>query len=451
MESPLYVNASSSPSCANGDNSSFLFTSSSMNSYKYIFPSNAPKQALREFCTVDQLVLSSFPMNQTTENLTYLNIQRCLEQGFKLSWFPIDCEEYKGYGYCQCDPTTYLVQWIGSVILLLFSPYLAVISFFLCAEGYFLLRTLYGAPCIFIFLIDEWRRRHLSMHDSIDEFLQGNMPIRFTYSEVKKMTSNFMDKFGQGGYGFVHKGKHRSGTLVAIKILTKVNADGQEFTNEVATIGRIHHVNVVQLIGFCTEGSKRALYIFSQESCQSLTCQDLYAISLGVARGIKYLHQGCDMQILHFDIEPHNILLDKNFTPKVSDFGLAELYPAKDSIVPSTAARETLGYVSPEMFYKNIGGISHKADVYSFGMLLMEMAGKRRNFTTVADHSSQTHFPLWAYDQIHHGREIEIIDAAEEAKNVVYKMVVVALWCIQMNSNNRPPMNKVVEMLEGEV
>ena len=132
----------------------------------------------------------------------------------------------------------------------------------------------------------------------------------------------------------------------------------------------------MQLIGFCVEGRKRALiyefmpngsldkYIFSQEGSISLSIEKIYEISLGVGRGIEYLHQGCDMQILQFDIKPHNILLEENFTPKVSDFGLAKLYPAHDSIVFFTVVGGTLGYMAPELFYKNIGGVSYKDDVF---------------------------------------------------------------------------------------
>ncbi|KAB1205155.1 hypothetical protein CJ030_MR7G016799 [Morella rubra] len=179
------------------------------------------------------------------------------------------------------------------------------------------------------------------MYDAIEKFLQSHnnlMPIRYSYSEIKKMTNNFKDKLGEGGYGTVFKGTLRSGQHVAIKKLGKSKANGEEFISEVATIGRIHHINIVQLIGFCVEGSTRALlyefmpkgslnnYIFSEEKSVLLGYQKLYDIALGVARGIEYLHQGCDMQILHFDIKPHNILLDDNFTPKIFDFGLAKLY-----------------------------------------------------------------------------------------------------------------------------
>ncbi|CAJ2674661.1 unnamed protein product [Trifolium pratense] len=306
------------------------------------------------------------------------------------------------------------------------------------------------------------------MYENIEDFLRGNslMPIRYSYQEIKKMTRGFKDKLGEGGYGKVYKGKLRSGPLVAIKMLGKPKGieNGQDFVSEVATIGRIHHTNVVQLIGFCVEGSKRALvydfmpngsldrYISSTRDHISLTYKQMYEISLAVARGIAYLHQGCDMQILHFDIKPHNILLDKDFIAKVSDFGLAKLYPVENSIVTLTAARGTIGYMAPELFYKNIGGVSYKADVYSFGMLLMEIANRRRNLNSNADKSSQIFFPYWIYNELIEEREIEILgEATDDEKKNVKKMFIIALWCIQLNPNDRPSMDKVIEMLEGEI
>ena len=142
---------------------------------------------------------------------------------------------------------------------------------------------------------------------------------------------------GQGGYGTLYKGKLSSDVLVAVKILNNSKENGEEFINEVATMGRIHHVNVVRLVGFCADGVKRALiyeflpneslekYIFSKsiKDC-SLSWEKLQNVALGIAKGIEYLHQGCDKIILHFDIKPHNILRDQNFNPKISDFGLAK-------------------------------------------------------------------------------------------------------------------------------
>ncbi|KAF8022056.1 hypothetical protein BT93_G2253 [Corymbia citriodora subsp. variegata] len=315
-----------------------------------------------------------------------------------------------------------------------------------------------------IFLIFTYKRRHLAMDKNIEEFLQAHnnfLPIRYSYWNIKKITANFKHKLGQGGYGYVYKGTLRSGNEVAIKILKQSKAPGEDFISEVATIGRIHHVNVVQLIGFCFEGSKQALvydlmsngsldkHIFIKEGDKSLDYKKIYEITLGVARGIDYLHRGCDMQILHFDIKPHNILLDKNFVPKVSDFGLAKLYPIDHSIVSLTTARGTLGYMAPELFYKNIGGVSHKADVYSFGMLLMEMAGRRKNVNANAERSSQIYFPLWVYEQV--SEESFEAEVVEEEKKVIKKMIIVALWCIQLNPDHRPSMGKVLEMLEGDI
>ncbi|KAK6270287.1 hypothetical protein POUND7_007392 [Theobroma cacao] len=325
---------------------------------------------------------------------------------------------------------------------------------------------LLGISILIALVTYKLRRRHLSVDDTIEEFLQSQndlMPIRYSYYEVKRMTRNFQEKLGEGGYGSVFKGKLRSGHLVAIKLLGKSKANGQDFINEVATIGRIHHVNVAKLIGFCVEGSKQALVydfmsngsldriIFAEENKISLSWQKLFDIALGVARGIEYLHQGCDMQILHFDIKPHNILLDENFIPKVSDFGLAKLYSVDDSIVSLTAARGTIGYIAPELVYKNIGGISNKADVYSFGMLLMEMVGRRKNLNAFAEHLSQIYFPSWIYGQFHQGEDIELGEVTDGEKVIVRKIIITACWCIQVPPNDRPSMSKVLEMLETDV
>ncbi|XP_060671086.1 rust resistance kinase Lr10-like [Ziziphus jujuba] len=304
------------------------------------------------------------------------------------------------------------------------------------------------------------------MYNMIEEFLQINnnlMPIRYSYSDIRKMSRGFKNKLGEGGYGSVYKGKLPSGCLVAIKMLEKSKANGQDFINEVSTIGRIHHVNVVQLVGYCVEGSKRALlydfmsngsldkYPFSLEGINHLDCKTMREISCGVACGIKYLHQGCNMEILHFDIKPHNILLDENFIPKVSDFGLARLCPLDNSIVSLTAARGTMGYIAPELFYKNIGGVSNKADVYSFRILLMEMASRRKTLNAVAEHTSQIYFSSWIYDQFSKGNDLEMGDAIEDESKIRKKMIIVALCCIQMKPSNRPSMNRFKEMLKGEV
>ncbi|KAM3693133.1 hypothetical protein ACJW31_08G143000 [Castanea mollissima] len=385
---------------------------------------------VEDSCKVEQMILTSWPGNDEPVNTSCTDVHNELLYGFELSWIQLICENHCGTeGSCYLDDAN-LVHCIGKF------------SWHKDIWLHFAAKLLLGSPCVIAFFIYKWRRRHLSMCDAIENFLQSHnnlTPIRYSYSQIKKMTKCFKEKLGEGGYGSVYQGKLQSGHLVAIKMLGKSKGNGQDFINEVATIGRIHHENVVQLIGYCVEGLKRALiyefmpngsldkYIFSQEGNIPLSIEKTYNISLGVAHGIEYLHRGGDMQILHFDIKPHNILLDENFTPKVADFGLAKLYPIDDSIVSLTAARGTLGYIAPELFYKNIGGVSYKADVYSFGMLLLEMASKRKNLNAFAEHSSQIYFPTWVYGQFNEGNDIEMEDATEEEKKTVKKMIIVAL------------------------
>ncbi|XP_015164543.1 probable receptor-like protein kinase At5g39030 [Solanum tuberosum] len=238
-----------------------------------------------------------------------------------------------------------------------------------------------GLPLVFAFLVIKFRRRHLSMYDAIEGFLQTQnnfMPIRYNYTHIKRMTRGFKEKLGKGGYGSVYKGKLQSGRDVAVKI-----------------------------------------YHRKDSSCQ---------------RGW-----------------PHNILLDENFIPKISDFGLAKLYPTDNSIVTLTAARGTIGYVAPELINRSIGAISYKADVYSFGMLLMEMLDLKRHEVANEENSSQ-YFPYYIYDKFNKGKEILVDEEAkDDEKKMARKLSLVALWCIQMNPIQRPSMSRLLEMLESEV
>ncbi|KAK3160154.1 hypothetical protein QOZ80_1BG0055930 [Eleusine coracana subsp. coracana] len=327
-----------------------------------------------------------------------------------------------------------------------------------------LCRFMLGPLVIFIFLAHKYYKIRITI-DAIEKFLRMHQmlggPMRYAYTDITAITSHFREKLGQGGYGSVYKGVIvPRNTNVAIKMLSNSKCNGEEFINEVSTIGRIHHVNVVCLVGFCSEEMRRALvyeympngsldrYIFSSE--RNFSWDKLNEIALGIARGINYLHQGCDMQILHFDIKPHNILLDQNFVPKVADFGLAKLFPRDNSLVPLSAMRGTVGYIAPEMVSRSFGAISSKSDVYSFGMLLLEMAGGRRNADPNVVNSSQNYYPSWVYDTLkkqHVGEISNIVDMHVLEK----KLCIVGLWCIQMRSQDRPTMSEVIEMLESNV
>ena len=164
------------------------------------------------------------------------------------------------------------------------------------------------------------------------------------------------------------------------------------------------------------------------------------------------MHRGCNTQILHFDIKPHNILLDENFCPKISDFGLAKICPREKSIISMVGARGTTGYIAPEVLSRTFGGISHKSDVYSYGMMVLEMAGGRKNVDVTVDFSSQIYFPHWIYKHLELNEELGLLCLSKEGdENNARKMIIVSLWCIQTDPSNRPSMSRVVEMLEGSL
>ncbi|CAL9115762.1 unnamed protein product [Musa textilis] len=288
-------------------------------------------------------------------------------------------------------------------------------------------------------------------------------PKRYRYSEIKRMTKSFNDKLGQGGCGSVFKGALQDGRSVAVKVLKATKGHGEEFINEVAGISRTSHVNIVSLLGFCLEGSKRALvYDFMPNgSLEKFICSDdsaeearfgyekLHEIALGVARGLEYLHGGCSTRIVHFDIKPHNILLDQDFCPKISDFGLAKLCPPKVSVISMAGARGTVGYIAPEVFSRGFGVVSSKSDVYSYGMLLLEMAGGRRIIGATNENTSEVYFPHCLYDDLDRYCDVGVAGVTRETGEIARKMMIVGLWCIQMMPENRPSMSKVVEMLKG--
>ncbi|XP_039689620.1 LEAF RUST 10 DISEASE-RESISTANCEUS RECEPTOR-LIKE PROTEIN KINASE-like 2.4 isoform X2 [Medicago truncatula] len=485
----IYLKCTSPPS--NVVDKYYTDTTSCLDEHTYVIVGDPQLGILQPQCRVKLVTLTSFwvpppsvfSINNIIGNVSYIDIHKALGYGFEISWMQASCR----CDYCYLkDPTSeiqcydfycFVVGIIRGLRELAGmnnnSDYVNIGGEYVGAfTGRYVLpwitvRIMLGIILFSALLIYKYRRRHASIYENIEDFLQNNtlMPIRYSYKEIKQMAKGFKVKLGEGGYGDVYKGNLISGPFIAIKMLKiKSKTNGQDFISEVATIGRIYHSNVVRLIGFCVEGSKRALvyeympkgsldkYIFNKEGVISLTNDQIYEISLGVARGISYLHQGCDMQILHFDIKPHNILLDENFIPKVSDFGLAKLYPIDNSIVALTAARGTIGYMAPELFYQNIGRISHKADVYSFGMLLIEIASRSRNLNSHAEHSSQLYIPFWIYDQLVKNTVTEMEDVImEEINDVLKKMFIVGLWCIQLKPIDRPSMKKVVEMLEGDI
>lgn len=278
------------------------------------------------------------------------------------------------------------------------------------------------------------------------------------------MTNSFKYKVGEGGYGIVYRGKLVDGTLVAIKLLKLSKGNSEDFINEVMSISRTSHVNIVSLLGFSYNSRKIALvYEFmpkgSLDNFMSRRCnlevKTLHRIVVGIARGLEYLHYGCSTRIVHFDIKPQNILLDEDLNPKISDFGLAKLCKRKESVISMMGARGTAGFIAPEVFSRAFGVVSYKSDVYSYGMLVLDLVlgGARNPSSRWLSNESEMYFPNWVFKRFEVGKTMRSDQSLTEEEEEIMekKMVMVGLWCIQTCPSDRPSMSRVLEMLDGSI
>jgi serine/threonine protein kinase len=284
----------------------------------------------------------------------------------------------------------------------------------------------------------------------------------FTYNELERATGGFTEELGRGAFGTVYKGvlANEDKPLIAVKKLDQMAGEGdREFNTEVKVIGRTNHKNLVQLIGFCNEGQHRLLVYeyMSNGSLANFLFGDSrpnwyrrMQIAFDIARGLLYLHEECSSQIIHCDIKPQNILLDKSFNARISDFGIAKLLKT-DQTKTTTAIRGTKGYVAPEWF-KNLP-VTTKVDTYSLGILLLELVCCRKNFD-IDKKEGQIVLADWAWDCLKEGKLDLLVEDDEEAAEdmkTVERFVIVAIWCLQEDPSLRPEMKKVVLMLEGAV
>ncbi|KAF3335255.1 G-type lectin S-receptor-like serine/threonine-protein kinase [Carex littledalei] len=311
--------------------------------------------------------------------------------------------------------------------------------------------------------------------DSTDDVIIPGLPTRFTYEELEGITNNFENKIGAGGFGTVYKGELPDNSLIAVKKIEGVGVHGRkEFCTEIAVIGNIRHINLVRLRGFCAQGSKRLLVyeymnrgsldrpLFSHAG-PVLEWGERVEIALGAARGLVYLHTGCEHKIVHCDVKPENILLADGGQVKISDFGLAKLMAPEQSAL-FTTMRGTRGYLAPEWLTNT--AISDRADVYSFGMVLLELVRGRKNRSERSDNratqqsdlsedSSQgriEYFPLLALEKHEQRRYIDLADPRLEGRvtdNEVGLLVRIALSCLHEEPALRPNMTTVVRMMEG--
>ncbi|KAL9144706.1 hypothetical protein ABFS82_14G313300 [Erythranthe guttata] len=346
-----------------------------------------------------------------------------------------------------------------------------------------------GFLFLFAIAILLWRRYSLeekvkkkkqSFKNSLSdlEFTIPGLPLHFDYEELQTATENFKTKIGTGGFGTVYKGKLPDKTPVAVKRITNIGAQGKkDFCTEIAVIGNIHHVNLVKLKGYCAQ-RRQWLLVYEYMNRGSLDrtlfgpgpvleWAERVEIAIGAARGLAYLHSGCERKIIHCDVKPENILLHDRLQAKISDFGLSKLLTREQSSL-FTTMRGTRGYLAPEWLTSS--AVSEKTDVYSFGMVLLELVSGRKNCGLVTKSHSRggnsgsssvcsssagaIYFPFYALEMHEQGRYLELVDprlrgrvTSEDAE----KLVRLGLCCVHEEPGLRPTMVSVVGMLEGEV
>ncbi|XP_075667677.1 G-type lectin S-receptor-like serine/threonine-protein kinase RKS1 [Castanea sativa] len=297
-----------------------------------------------------------------------------------------------------------------------------------------------------------------------DSSTHPDLPI-FDLSCIVAATENFSptNKLGQGGFGSVFKGLLSNGQQIAVKRLSKSSGQGiEEFKNEVMSIAKLQHKNLVKLIGCCIQEEEKMLiyeympnksldsFIFDHTRSSFLNWSKRFEIIIGIARGILYLHQDSRLKIIHRDIKTSNVLLDAEMNPKISDFGMARIFKEGQTQAKTTRVVGTYGYMSPE--YAVFGKFSTKSDVFSLGVILLEIVSGKKNSDSYQEHPSLTligHvWELWRED-----RALDIVDSSIKESCVsdeVLRCIQVGLLCVQEEVVDRPNMLAVHLMLSSE-
>ncbi|CAK8568323.1 unnamed protein product [Lathyrus sativus] len=284
---------------------------------------------------------------------------------------------------------------------------------------------------------------------------------KFSYSELKQATKNFSQEIGKGAGGTVYKGVLFDERVVAVKRLMEANQGESQFLAEVSSIGRLNHMNLIELWGYCAEGKHRVLvYEFMENGslAQHLRSGGLdwtkrFNIALGTARGLAYIHEECLEWVLHCDVKPQNILLDSDYQPKVADFGLSKLRDRSDAKFSSfSKIRGTRGYMAPEWILNH--SITSKIDVYSYGMVVLEIiTGKSaKNHVDMGDGEEKQGLAIWLREKRYRRSAWvkEIIDPTIEGgydESEVEALAELALQCVEEDKDKRPTMSHVVEVL----
>ncbi|KAM3696351.1 hypothetical protein ACJW31_06G032300 [Castanea mollissima] len=306
--------------------------------------------------------------------------------------------------------------------------------------------------------------RYRKLSENVNLGLAEEFTLRlFSYNELESATDGFKEEIGRGSYGVVYKGITSSGgKTIAVKRLEKAVEEGErEFQAEITVIARTHHKNLVRVLGFCIEGSRKLLVyeyinngsladlIFKAE--RPPNWKERIRIALDVARGLLYLHEEGEVCIIHCNIKPQNILMDDNWMAKISDFGFAKLLIPNQSRA-TTDAEGRSAYLAPE-WEKNSMNISVKADIYSFGVVLLEIVCCRRSIELNVSTADEIVLTDWVYNCVAAGELQRLVVVEDE--NVEFRKlertVKVGLWCVQEDPALRPSIKNVILMLEGKI
>ncbi|KAH6765344.1 Protein kinase superfamily protein [Perilla frutescens var. frutescens] len=313
-------------------------------------------------------------------------------------------------------------------------------------------------------LINKFTSKSTKDEDEVDlEKIAAQEQKQFPFETLVAATNNFHPslKLGEGGFGPVYKGTLDDGREIAVKKLSLRSSQGKkEFLSESKLLARVQHRNVVNLLGYCVhaaETEKLLVYqyvanqsldkiLFNSDRRDELDWKRRYDVITGIAKGLLYLHEEAHCRIIHRDIKASNILLDDKWVPKISDFGMARLYP-EDQTHINTRVAGTNGYMAPE--YLVHGHLSEKADVFSFGVVVLELITGQKNSRFNQDPHCRSLLE-WVYKHYKEKRSLEIMDPAIVSSadpHQVAMCIQIGLLCVQSDPKSRPNMSRVVLIL----
>ncbi|CAH8346042.1 unnamed protein product [Eruca vesicaria subsp. sativa] len=317
---------------------------------------------------------------------------------------------------------------------------------------------------LFIYLMRRSRKKKKDLKEEAENEVEGTHSLHFDFETIRVATDEFSltNKIGEGGFGAVYKGRLQDGKEIAVKRLSIHSGQGNaEFKTEVLLMTKLQHKNLVKLFGFSIKDSERLLvyefisnasldrFLFDPIKGKQLDWETRYNIIIGVSRGLLYLHEGTKFSIIHRDLKSSNVLLDEQMHPKISDFGMARQFDFDKTQAVTRRVVGTYGYMAPE--YAMHGRFSVKTDVYSFGVLVLEIITGKRN--SGLGFSEDTDLPTFAWKNWVEGTPMDLIDDVllkSCSKEQSMQCLEIALSCVQENPTKRPTMDAVVSMLSSD-